>query len=391
MFNTLKMPPADALHGLMARYQADPRSDKVDLGVGVYYNRDGLAPVMAAASKAEELNLQEQTTKSYLGLAGVEDFISNMTTLAFGPHTDRPVAAVQTLGGTGGVRQAIELAKHAKSDLKVHIGTPTWPNHFTICEMLGVEAVPFQYFDVETQTLRLNEFRDTIASAAAGDIVIFHGPCHNPSGQDLSHDELDELLTLAAKRGVVPLVDAAYYGLGGDLDEDLNRLRNQLQSIPNAFLVMSCSKAFGLYRDRTGIVFALCENAQQKDITTETFKRIGRGNYSMPPAPGANTVARILKTPELEKLWQDELQEMRLRVRSAREELYNASHGHPVFASVLDQKGIFSLLPINSETVGRLIDNHGIYLPASGRINVAGLKKGDAEKLCNAVIAELSN
>lgn len=384
-FSSLVEPKPDALHGVMAKFQADQRPHKMDLGVGVYRDELGHSPVMKAIKAAEREILENEVSKSYLGLVGVSQFIDGMTGLLFnGAMLDR-YAAIQSVGGSGGIRLAIELAIMANPHVTVHVGLPTWPNHLSICASLGVKTETFNYFDKQTQLLCVDEIFTTIERAKSGDVVILHGPCHNPTGADLSADQFLNLIGEAEKRGVIPLIDAAYYGLGNELEDDLRLMRLALEMCPQAFLVMSCSKAFGLYRERVGVLFAATPNPVQKKLVQATLEKAARSNYSMPPSHGAQAVAKVLSNNKLHKLWLTELREMRARIINVRLELSGFGAGMSVLDSINSQKGIFSLLPIDESVVDRLADEYAIFMPMSGRVNIAGIKTGDAKKLVEAL------
>lgn len=385
MFDTLSQPPEDALHGVMARFAKDPRYDKIDLGVGVYRDETGASPLMAAVAEAEAAHIVEQTSKSYLGLCGDERFLDAMTRLLLkGAKSDR-IAVIQTVGGTGGVWLALACAKLANPETTVHIGLPTWPNHLSICAQLGLSVKTFDYFDKTRQSVLFDEMHAVASKAESGDILILHGPCHNPTGADLSAGQIAEILQTCQERGVAPLVDAAYYGLGGDIDDDLAGIRRWLESFPEAFVVLSCSKSFSLYRERTGVLFAAAENAKLAAMLQGHLELIARGTYSMPPAHGAAAVARVLSEPALEQQWRIELGAMRARIISVRAELAEVGADLPALSFIAGQKGIFSLLPINETTVGRLSSEHGVYMAQSGRINVAGFKDGDPKRFVEAL------
>ena len=387
MFSSLSTPPIDALHSIMARFNADPRTDKIDLGLGVYRDLQGHSPVLQAVKAAEEHLVTTQTSKSYLDLRGNQTFIDGMSGLVFAKAVPDRVAAIQTVGGTGGVRLALELTALANPNATVHVGLPTWPNHLSICDLVGLPVETYPYFDVANQSVQQDQTFAALARAQAGDLFVLHGPCHNPSGADLDIDALQRLVELAAQRGVVPLLDAAYYGLGNPLEEDMPRLAQLLLACPEAYLVMSCSKTFGLYRERTGLLFAACETPAQLGLVQGHLEMLARGSYSMPPDHGAAVVGQVLADPALNKLWRDELAGMRLRVMAARREL--ASRGKDIEAlnAIGQQQGIFSLLPIAPKSVAALAEQHAIYLPSIGRINLAGFKTGDIERFVAALAA----
>lgn len=384
MYNDLRPPTPDALHGVMAEYAADSRPHKMDLGVGVYRERNGLSPIMEAVKLAEQRLSESETSKSYLGLQGHEKFLSAMHKLVGLTSSDR-VSAIQAVGGTGGIRLALEFAKLVNPNLSIYIGTPTWPNHIAIANELELKVELFEYFDKQSQSVRLENLKSAIASANAGDILIFHGPCHNPTGADLKEAAYWELVQTAEAKGIIALIDVAYYGLGNDLSQDLYRLRKTIDAFSRAFVVMSCSKAFGLYRERTGILFAVTPSSSNARIVQAHLEMLGRKMYSMAPAHGASVVAEILDDETLNEIWSTELDRMRARVVFARSELIRYSRGIEELEHVINQKGIFSLLPISSDQVDWLAKDHAIYMPSSGRINVAGLKDGDAELFCDAL------
>lgn len=388
MFAALPTPPEDSLHAVMGRYNADPRAHKIDLGVGVYRDERGNSPIMRAVTDGQHLLAQSETSKGYLALRGDEQFLAGMAKLTFGGLLPDRVAALQSVGGTGGVRLAIEIAANAKPDLTVFVGTPTWPNHIGICGQLKVRCQTYCCFDVATQQLDIESTRAALASAQAGDVFVLHGPCHNPTGADLAIEIVTELVDAAAAKGVIPLIDAAYYGLGNDLDEDLAALAKLVLAAPQAALVLSCSKSFGLYRERTGVLFVACASASQAQVVQGTLEFIARGSYSMPPSHGAAVVGQILAFPALASVWRAELREMRERVQGVRQQLQNLSRGRAaqaMLAAVGQQKGIFSLLPLTPDEVTRLSQDAAIYMPQSGRINVAGFKAGDVETFVEAL------
>ena len=375
----------------MGRFNADPRPGKIDLGLGVYRDLQGKSPVMRAVKLAEQALVAQQQSKSYLELRGNQAFLDGMTQLVLAASSADRVAAIQAVGGTGGVRLALELTALSNPKATVHVGLPTWPNHLSICGLVGLPVVTYPYFDVATQRVQLQRCLDALDQAKAGDLFVLHGPCHNPTGADLALEELEQILSLATQRGVVPLIDAAYYGLGNPLDEDLAQLAQLLLACPEAYLVLSCSKAFGLYRERTGVLFAACENAHALAYVQGHLETLARGTYSMPPDHGAAVVGQILLDPELSGLWRDELEAMRQRIATTRQGLAAQGSHLAALSGVGEQRGIFSLLPIEPTLVDALAEVHGIYLPRSGRINVAGFKAGDLEPFVGALSVLLPN
>lgn len=390
MFSALSTPPTDALHSVMARFNADPRTDKIDLGLGVYRDIQGNSPVMRAVKAAEEQLVATQTSKSYLELRGNQTFLDGMAKLVFAQARPDRVAAIQCVGGTGGVRLALELTALSNPGATVHVGVPTWPNHLSICELVGLPVTTYPYFDTAQQSVQLEQTLVALERAQAGDVFVLHGPCHNPSGADLSVDDLQSLVALAAAKGVVPLLDVAYYGLGNPLEEDMPRLAQLLLACPEAYLVLSCSKAFGLYRERTGALFAACEGQAHLGLVQGHLEMLARGSYSMPPDHGAAVVGQILVEPHLKAMWSDELAGMRLRVKAVRDGLAEAGKDLEMLSAIDQQRGIFSLLPTTPEAVAALAEQHGIYLPSVGRINLAGFKSGDIERFVAALTSVAS-
>lgn len=374
----------------MGRFNADPRPHKIDLGLGVYRDLQGHSPVMRCVKLAEQALVAEQQSKSYLELRGNQNFLAGMAQLVFAQSLPDRVAAIQCVGGTGGVRLALELTALSNPTATVHVGLPTWPNHLSICALVGLPVVTYPYFDVASQSVQFAQTLDALRQAKAGDLFVLHGPCHNPSGADLELAELRQLLALAVERGVVPLIDAAYYGLGNPLARDLANLAELLTLCPEAYLVLSCSKAFGLYRERTGVLFTACQSPDDLRLVQGHLETLARGSYSMPPDHGAAVVGHILGDAQLGKLWRDELEEMRQRIKTTRSELALRGSQLDQLSAVDQQRGIFSLLPISPQVVESLAVAHGIYLPSSGRINVAGFKAGDVKPFV-AALAEVTD
>ena len=380
------MPPVDALHGVMEAHAADKRPYRLDLGVGVYRDESGHSPIMRAVQAAERELAAEGGSKAYLPLRGFPPFIDQMTALLFPKDVPPDLTAIQSVGGTGAISLAMELAKQANPDLTVHIAIPTWPNHFGICKRLGINTQAFGYLDPETAEPDLKSFLSHLEGAKAGDIFVLHGPCHNPTGRDFDPVEVHRLVSSAQQKGVMCLIDAAYYGLGNPLDSDLSRLSRLLTTAPDTMLVMSGSKAFGLYRDRIGVLFVNTTSQQGKDVLLANLETLTRANYSMPPAHGAEVITKILECESLQRDWRSELDDMQARIQSIRRAIKDAADGHQVFARIVSDKGIFSLLPIESDVVSNLAKDEGIYMPKSGRINVAGLSHQQVSAFVDAVV-----
>jgi aromatic-amino-acid transaminase len=391
MFDRLPEPTADPLHGVMARFRADDRPHKIDLGVGVYRDEGGAVPIMRAVRAAETWLAEHGDTKAYQGLAGDEAFIAAMISLVL--SDDHPailegrVAAVQGTGGTGALRIAMDLARAADGEARLHLGLPSWPNHAGLAAATGLALVTHRYFDAARQRISVEAVLDAARRVRPGDLFLLHGPCHNPTGADLAGAERRELLEILAARGAVPLIDAAYYGLGDGLAADLRQLRDDVSSAPRAFLVVACSKSFGLYRERTGVLIALAASGRERERVQGQMERTSRTLVSMPPAHGAASVARILACPELRADWEDELAGMRTRMLGLRAELAGLADRAPILAGIEGQRGLFRMLPLDCATIDRLGRDHAIHMAPSGRINIAGLKRGDAPRLAEALAA----
>lgn len=383
MFELLKDQPPDALLQLIKLHRDDPRADKVDLGVGVYRDETGATPVMAAIKAAERHLFETQPSKSYLGPEGDARFVELLRPFIFGAadrHGDR-LRGLQTPGGSGALRLGGELANAARAGTTIWVGTPTWPNHTPVLASAGLTVKTYRYFDVASQTLLFDDMVAALSAAAAGDLVLLHGACHNPTGADLDIAQWRTIADLVATRGLVPFIDFAYQGLGLGLEEDASGLRLVLENVPEALLSYSCDKNFGLYRDRTGALFVLAKDAAAARTAQVNAEAHARVNWSMPPDHGAALVRIILDTPDLTASWRAELTSMMRRINAMRAGLAAAA---PSFAAIAGQRGLFSNLPLSGEAIDRLRTEHGIYMARSGRINLAGLQTKDIAKVAAA-------
>ncbi len=389
MFSALKPQPADKILALMGQFKADPRADKIDLGVGVYKDATGHTPIMRAVKAAEKQLWEAETTKTYTGLAGDPGFNAAMADLVLGGTVDAGrISSVATPGGTGAVRQAFELARMAAPQGRVLVSDPTWPNHLSILKHLGMEAVPYRYFDAETRAVDFAGMMADLAAARAGDIVLLHGCCHNPTGANLTLPEWEEVAALLEKTGAVPMIDIAYQGFGDGLDADAAGVRLIANRLPEVLIAASCSKNFGIYRERTGALIALSDPARQ-EVTQGTLAYLNRQNYSFPPDHGARLVTMILTDPVLRAEWEAELEEVRQGMLKLREglaaELQRLS-GSDRFGFLAQHRGMFSRLGATPEQVERLKTEHGIYMVGDSRLNIAGLNATTVPILAEAVI-----
>ena len=387
MLTNLQQQPADALLALIKLHNADPRADKIDLGVGVYRTGQGDTPVFAAIKAAEKKLLETQDSKAYLGPEGDMGFVHALMPYVFGkadPTMQGRIEGMQTPGGTGAVRLALALAKRA-GVTRVWMGTPSWPNHAQIVADLGLELKTFAH-NTADGSANMDALRAVLAEAGAGDAVLLHGCCHNPTGIDYTPADWDEIAALLAKSGALPLLDLAYQGLGKGMEEDAYGTRRVLAAVPEAIIAYSCDKNFGLYRDRVGAVYVMMANADQVPAALSNGHALARAAWSMPPDHGAAAVRLILEDPALTALWLDELDTMRARMNQVRERLGAAGQqGGVDFTAMGSQNGLFSIVPLTGEQVLAMREKHGVYMAGSGRINVAGLTMGNIDQFIAAV------
>lgn len=392
MFTALESYPPDPILRLLADFRADPNPHKVDLGVGVYKDETGHTPIMGAVKAAEARVFAGEDTKSYIGPAGVPEFNVAIKDLIFGPQhpvlAEGRVATVLTPGGCGALRVGAELLKRAAPETTVWVSDPTWANHIPLLGNAGLRIREYPYYDREHSVLRFDAMLSALAEAGARDVVLLHGCCHNPCGGDLSLEQWRAAAELAEKRGFLPFVDLAYQGLGDGLDVDAQGLRLLAERLPEMLVASSCSKNFGLYRERVGSLSVLGQNAQRAEITVSHVNNIVRGIYSMPPSHGGAIVAEILNDPALAQQWRDELDVMRDRINGLRKLLNNKLHARGVdrdFSFVERERGMFSFLGLSADQVTRLIDEYSIYMVNSSRINVAGLSQANADYVVEAL------
>ncbi|GAB5349774.1 amino acid aminotransferase [Alteriqipengyuania sp. 357] len=391
MLDRLKDTPPDALLALISQFAADEREDKIDLGVGVYRTDDGATPVFKAIKGAEKRLLEEQDSKSYLGPEGDRGFVHALMPIIFGAEAGADgtmgglIEGVQTPGGTGAVRLAVAVAERA-GITRVHVGTPSWPNHIPIIEDVGLKAVTFPHAR-EDGSADLDALLEIIRQGREGDAVLIHACCHNPSGIDYTAQQWDAIADAFADSRVLPIIDSAYQGLGEGLEEDAYGLRKVLAKVPYALVAYSCDKNFGLYRDRVGAFYAKVAEPAQMSAAMSNAAALARANWSMPPDHGGAAVRIILGDDELRAQWLEELDGMRQRLRWVRAYLAAAQdkvNGVPL-AHLEEQNGLFAMLPLNKDEIGKLRQDHAVYMAGSGRINIAGLTKGNIDKFVAAL------
>ena len=391
MLSDLTPQPPDKILELMQLFRDDPRDRKIDLGVGVYKNAQGVTPVMRAVKTAERRLVESQDTKAYTGLAGDPAFTGAMRGLILGDSVDAGrVAAAATPGGTGAVRQALELMQYADRASTVWVSSPTWPNHVTIIKYLGVPMREYRYFDSATRAVDFAGMMDDLKGVKKGDLVLLHGCCHNPTGANLTPDQWQTVADHLEKTGAIPFIDIAYQGFGDGLDEDAYGVRLLASRLPEMVIAASCSKNFGVYRERTGLLMTVAENPTDKALAQSTLAFLNRQNYSFPPDHGARVVQMILDDPDLRADWQTELEDVRTGMLGLREQLaaeLRQRTNSDRFDFIAHHRGMFSRIGATPEQVMTLRKDHGIYMVGDSRMNIAGLNTTTVPVLADAIVA----
>ena len=393
MLEALKAQPQDKILQLIQMFKDDPRGDKIDLGVGVYKDATGLTPVMRAVKAAEKQIWDTQDSKTYTALTGEPGYNTAMRDLILnGAVAADRLSSIATPGGTGAVRLAIDLAKMANPGATVWVSKPTWGNHISIIKFVGLPVAEYRYFDAASGVVDFAAVLADLAQVKAGDVVLLHGCCHNPTGANLTLDQWAEVIALLQAKQALPLVDLAYQGFGDGLDEDAAPTRLIAQSFPEVLIAASCSKNFGVYRDRAGILIAISADGEQAKITQGNLSFLNRQTYSFPPDHGIRAVMTVLQDGALTADWKAELEETRngmlgLRAQLA-EELRKATNSDR-FDFVARHRGMFSLLGLTEAQVTRLREEFGIYMVSDSRINIAGLNAATVPVLARAVAAVL--
>ena len=390
MFNSLQQQPADKILALMQVYKEDPRENKIDLGVGVYKDASGQTPIMQSIKRAEHMLWETQDTKSYVGLTGTPEFSETMIDLVLGDKFDKNLtASAATPGGTGAVRQAFELGKMANPNLRVFVSDPTWPNHLSILKYLGIPVEPYRYFDAKTRAVDFSSMMTDLENAKEGDLILLHGCCHNPTGANLKAPEWDAVIELLLKSGATPMIDIAYQGFGDGLEEDASGVRKLVSSVPETIIAASCSKNFGIYRERTGLLIVVSHDKDARDLNQSTLAFLNRQNFSFPPDHGARLVTMVLSDAELKRSWMEELEAVRTSMLSLRTQLATELEklsGSNRFGFLADHRGMFSRLGASLEQVNELRENHAVYMVGDSRLNIAGLNSKTVPVLAKAIV-----
>ena len=394
MLETLLSVPPDPILGVTAAFLKDESADKVDLGVGVYKDEVGKTPVMRAVRRAEQEVLAAQSTKTYVSPTGNQGFNSQVAALTLGPDLGgrkADVALAQTPGGSGALRLGAALLTAARPGSAIHVSDPTWANHIPLLGSAGLRIETYPYYDAGNNRLLFDRMLGALDALPAGEIVLLHACCHNPTGQDLDAAQWAAIADVVARRRLLPFMDMAYHGLGEDLERDAAPIRLLAAAVPEMLVAISCSKNFGLYRERTGMLAVLAAGSEPAAIVTGQLSRLARTMWSMPPDHGAAIVDRVLSQPELRSDWATELQHMANRINALRgllaERLSAATQRD--FGWIKQQRGMFSRLPLSPAQVAAARDDHHIYMAPDGRINIAGISPANIERVASAIAAVL--
>ncbi len=396
MFEKITAAPADPILGLTDIFRADARPNKINLGIGVYKDETGKTPVLTSVKKAEQYLLENETTKNYLGIEGIPAFASCTQELLFGKEspivTARRVRTAQTPGGTGGLRVAADFIANQTSAKRIWISNPSWPNHKNVFSAVGLEVLEYAYYDAANHALDFDGLLNSLKQAQAGDVVLFHGCCHNPTGIDPTAEQWAQLAELSVANGWLPLFDFAYQGFANGLEEDAQGLRIFAAKHQELIVASSYSKNFGLYNERVGACTIVAADAETADRAFSQVKAAIRANYSNPPSHGAAVVATILGNDALRAMWEQELTDMRQRIHRMRQLFVNTLQekgAQQDFSFIIQQNGMFSFSGLTKEQVLRLREEFGVYAVNSGRVNVAGMTPDNMAPLCEAIVAVL--
>lgn len=396
MFEKITAAPADPILGLTDIFRADARPNKINLGIGVYKDETGKTPVLTSVKKAEQYLLENETTKNYLGIEGIPAFASCTQELLFGKESpivaDRRARTAQTPGGTGGLRVAADFIANQTSAKRIWISNPSWPNHKNVFSAVGLEVLEYAYYDAANHALDFDGLLNSLKQAQAGDVVLFHGCCHNPTGIDPTPEQWAQLVELSVANGWLPLFDFAYQGFANGLEEDAQGLRIFAAKHKELIVASSYSKNFGLYNERVGACTIVAADAETADRAFSQVKAAIRANYSNPPSHGAAVVATILGNDALCAMWEQELTDMRQRIHRMRQLFVNTlqeKDAQQDFSFIIQQNGMFSFSGLTKEQVLRLREEFGVYAVNSGRVNVAGMTPDNMAPLCEAIVAVL--
>ena len=390
IFKNLQQQPPDKILALMNEFKEDPRDQKLDLGVGVYKDPTGITPIMRSIKLAEKKWWEIESSKSYVGLVGDPAFSDAIISLVLGNSIPRNlIASAATPGGTGAVRQGFELFKIANPGVRVFVSDPTWPNHISILQYLNIPSENYRYFDNETRGVDFDSMVSDLSRAKAGDVILLHGCCHNPTGANLDKQQWKIIIDLLNKNGATPMIDLAYQGFGDGLEEDAYATRLIAESVPETVIASSCSKNFGIYRERAGLLMLISQDSSKRNINQSMLAYLNRQNYSFPPDHGSRLVSIVLNDKDLRSDWMSELEDIRnsllnLRVQLS-DELQKIS-GSNRFSFIASHRGMFSRLGATPSQVEKMRKEFGIYMVSDSRFNVAGLNNETVPALAKAII-----
>jgi len=390
IFKNLQQQPPDKILALMTAFKEDPRDQKLDLGVGVYKNPTGITPIMRSIKLAEKKWWEIESSKSYVGLVGDPAFSDAIISLVLGNSIPRNlIASAATPGGTGAVRQGFELFKIANPGVRVFVSDPTWPNHISILQYLNIPFETYRYFDNETRGVDFDSMVSDLSRAKAGDVILLHGCCHNPTGANLDKQQWKIIIDLLNKNGATPMIDLAYQGFGDGLEEDAYATRLIAESVPETVIASSCSKNFGIYRERAGLLMLISQDSSKRNINQSMLAYLNRQNYSFPPDHGSRLVSIVLNDKDLRSDWMSELEDIRTSLLNLRvqlsDELQKIS-GSDRFGFIASHRGMFSRLGATPSQVEKMRKEFGIYMVSDSRFNVAGLNNDTVPALAKAII-----
>ena len=390
IFKNLQQQPPDKILALMTAFKEDPRDQKLDLGVGVYKDPTGITPIMRSVKLAEKKWWEIESSKSYVGLAGDPAFSDAIISLVLGNSIPRNlIASAATPGGTGAVRQGFELFKVANPGVRVFVSDPTWPNHISILQYLNIPFETYRYFDNETRGVDFDSMVSDLSRAKAGDVILLHGCCHNPTGANLDKQQWKIIVNLLNKNGATPMIDLAYQGFGDGLEEDVYATRLIAESVPETVIASSCSKNFGIYRERAGLLMLISQDSSKRNINQSMLAYLNRQNYSFPPDHGSRLVSIVLNDKDLRSDWMSELEDIRNSLLNLRVQLSNELQkisGSDRFSFIASHRGMFSRLGATPSQVEKMRKEFGIYMVSDSRFNVAGLNNETVPALAKAII-----
>ena len=390
IFKNLQQQPPDKILALMTAFKEDPRDQKLDLGVGVYKDPTGITPIMRSIKLAEKKWWEIESSKSYVGLAGDPAFSDAIISLVLGNSIPRNlIASAATPGGTGAVRQGFELFKVANPGVRVFVSDPTWPNHISILQYLNIPFETYRYFDNETRGVDFDSMVSDLSRAKAGDVILLHGCCHNPTGANLDKQQWKIIVDLLNKNGATPMIDLAYQGFGDGLEEDVYATRLIAESVPETVIASSCSKNFGIYRERAGLLMLVSQDSSKRNINQSMLAYLNRQNYSFPPDHGSRLVSIVLNDKDLRSDWMSELEDIRNSLLNLRVQLSNELQkisGSDRFSFIASHRGMFSWLGATPSQVEKMRTEFGIYMVSDSRFNVAGLNNETVPAFAKAII-----